>query len=88
MMFLPRSLNNVSKSRLLFVGYLLREVSMVSEYYRSFAAGGEDRTRDGKNPNALPTALNQHHCAVIMLRHLNTIVIVEYLHGIYIHLVK
>ena len=57
-MLLPRSLNNVSKSMLLFVEYL--DVRMVSEDYKTFAAGGEDRTRDAKNPTALPTALNRH----------------------------
>ena len=52
---------------------------LVSEDYKTAAAGGgEDRTRDAKNLTALPTALNQAHCTVIMLRYLNTIVIVEY----------
>ena len=35
------------------------DVRMVSEDYKTFAAGGEDRTRDAKNPTALPTALNR-----------------------------
>ena len=61
---------------------------MVSEDYNIFAAGGEDRTRDANNPTALPTAAKPALNAVIVLRYLNTIVIVEYFHGIYIHLVK